>query len=506
MPCAGESGDNGKVTDLPRTLLSTDALPIASVILPRELTPQGAPLPADRDAPIRSTARTARRLVWIAGVVAVAVPIKWFAVLQHLPAAWLDVGVISALGVVGLGLFGAIAFDHDRFFEARRRRGWRKALVMMGGAARAAEGGRVVMQVCVRRRAYLVEIGSDDSGLQVARVTALPEPGEALAPLSITRRSTARRWWPTGDPEFDARVAVHGPFTLRVALIDEVARAVWTEAVGQYDVGVEDGRLSFSLAYAPRTSRARSIRRLVEQLCVAAGRLVYRPDAVLERLARLVRDPGPPAVAANALRALRSMVPGSRAVADAEALLLGDRDPWRRLHAAEVVGHEDTLIGLLAAGDAAVRARAVEALVELWPADGLAERLDLLLDHPEPAIRAAALATLGARGLPLADLRLSAAVADLDAGVGAGLMDWLGTITGPLAEAALIRLLAHPAPVVVKRAAERLGRVGSPGVEDALVELVRQKTHRAAARQALALLRQRYPQSLGGEPVKSRRR
>jgi HEAT repeat protein len=85
-------------------------------------------------------------------------------------------------------------------------------------------------------------------------------------------------------------------------------------------------------------------------------------------------------------------------------------------------------------------------------------------------------------------------------------MDWLGTITGPLAEAALIRLLAHPAPGVVKRAAERLGRVGSPGVEDALVELVRQKTHRAAARQALALLRQRYPQSLGGEPVKSRRR
>ncbi|MCB9529738.1 MAG: hypothetical protein H6701_15345 [Myxococcales bacterium] len=493
------------MTETPRTLLSTDALPIASVILPRELTPKGAPLPADRDPPVRSAARTRRRLAVIAVAIVVSVPLAWFAVVRHLPRDWHEVGVIAALSLIGLGIVAAIAYDHDRFFEARRRRGWQRALAQMGGAPRALDGGRVAMQVCVRRRAYLVEIGTDDVGLQFARVVAVPEPGEALAPLVIGRRSTARRFWPTGDVDFDARVAVYGPFTLRVALLDEVGRAVWTEAVGLYDVSVDDGRLFFSLAYAPRTSRPRAIRRLVAQLCVAAGRLVYRPEAVPDRLARLIRDPGPPAVAANALRALRSMAPGTRAVADAEALLLGDPDPWRRLLAAEVAGHEDALIGLLAEADPAVRSRAVEALVELWPVEGLADRLDVLLDHPSPALRGAVLSTLGARSLPLADLRLAAAVADPHPAVGAGALDWLATATGPLADAALIRLLAHPAPAVVHRAADRLGRVGAPGVEHALADLARQRPHRAAARSALGLLRQRYPESLGGEVIARRR-
>lgn len=494
------------MTTPPSTLLSTDAVPIASVVLPRELTPKGAPTPTDRDPPIHSAARTRRLLVQVIAALAVGVPALWLTALRALPAAWFDAAVIATLAVIGLALVGAVVWDDDRWFHRRRRRGWLRALTAMGGEPRPAHDDRLAMQITRGPRRYLVEIGADAYGLQCAWLTALPEPGEVRAPITLCRRSTARRWWPTGDPEFDARVGVSGPLEARVALFDLGARAIWLEAVGRYDVSVEDGRLYFSLAYAPRTARVRPISRLVCELCVAAERLVHRPHDLPARLTRLLRDPGPPAIAANALRALRAHQPGTRATADAEAWLLAHDDPWRRLLAAEVGGREEALVELLMASDCDVRSRALDALIEIWPLDGLAERLDVMLDHPEGAMRGAALTALGRRNLPLADLRLAAAAADPDPAVGLGLLDWLDTTAGPRADAALIRLLAHPAPPVVHRAIERLGRVGAATVEDRLVELTRHPDHRAAALRGLTLLRQRYPKSLGGAPKGGRRR
>lgn len=494
------------MTSPPRTLLSTDAVPIASVVLPRELTPAGAPAPADRDPPIRSAARTRRLLVQVVVALAVGVPALWLLALRDLPPAWFDVAVIATLVLVGLALVGAVLWDDDRWFHRRRRRGWLRALAALGGKPRPAGDGHLAMQITRGGRRYLVEIGADPYGLQCAWLTALPASGEARAPITLCRRSTARRWWPTGDADFDARVGVSGPLEARVALFDLGARAIWLEAVDRYDVSVDDGRLYFSLAYAPRTARLRPISRLICELCVAAERLVHRPEELPARLTRLVRDPGPPAIAANALRALRAHQPGTRTTADAEAWLLAHDDPWRRLLAAEVGGREDTLVELLMAPDCDVRSRALDALIELWPLDGLAARLDVMLDHPEGAMRGAALSALGRRNLPLADLRLATAAADPDPAAGLGLLDWLETTAGPRADAALIRLLAHPHPRVVHRAAERLGRVGAASVEDRLVELTRHADHRPAARRALALLRQRYPKSLGSIPAVGRRR
>ena len=141
---------------------------------------------------------------------------------------------------------------------------------------------------------------------------------------------------------------------------------------------------------------------------------------------------------------------------------------------------------------------AVDALIELWPLDGLGDRLHLLLQHPEGGVRGSALTALGQRSLPLDEDHLMTAAADPDPRVGQGLLDWLQTATGPRAEAALGLLLEHPDATVVHRAADRLGRVGGPDAELVLINLTRNKAHRRAARNALLQLRQRFPKSLGG--------
>ncbi len=488
--------------DQPRTLLSTDALPIASVIMPRELTPGGAPEPVDVEPPVRSAAATTRRLVYVGGGLLLAWPILALGVMPRLPPAHTEAGVIIGLALTGLALFGVIALDHDRVFARRRRRGWLRALRSLGGEPSAGVGDHALARIAAAGRRFDAELGTDEYGLECLWLNPLPDAEEARAELSLQRRSTARRFWPTGDPDFDARVGVRGPLDARVALLDRAARDAWARLVADYDVTVTDGRLFFSLAYAPRTARPRAIRRLIEQLARGAAACVHRPGDVAAALQRLARAPAePPAVAANALRTLRARAPASPVTEEVQRRLLADPDPWRRVLAAEVAGDEDTLVALLAIDDPPVRARAVDALIELWPLDGLAARLDLLLDHPEGGVRGSALCALGRRSLPLAEDRLTTAAADPDPRVGLGLLEWLHTATGPRAEAALGALLHHPVAEVVHGAADRLGRVGGPDAELVLIELTRQKVHRRAARNALLQLRQRYPKSLGGIPA-----
>ncbi len=482
--------------DPARTLLSTDALPVASVIVPRELTPPGAPEPVDIDPPVHSAAATTRRLLYIVAGLLVAWPLLGFVVMPALPPEHTETGVVIALALTGVALFGFIVFDHDRVFVRRRRAGWIRALRRLGGDP---SGGETISATFTHAgRRFTAELGADDYGLERVWLTAVPGDGETRAGLTLQRRSTARRFWPTGDPDFDARIAVHGPLEPRVALLDAEARSAWRALVESRDVTLSDGRLFFSLAYAPRTGRASVIAGLIRHLAEHAARCVYRPDALDARLARL-SDPGePPAVAANALRSLRAHSMGSGTMADVQGRLLADADPWRRVMAAEVTGHEDTLVELLAHTDVGVRARAVEALIELWPLDGLGDRLHLLLDHPEGGVRGSVLTALGQRCLPLAEANLMRAAADPDPRVGLGLLDWLQTATGPRAEAALGLLLKHADAQVVHRAADRLGRVGGPDAELVLIDLTRKKVHRRAARNALLQLRQRFPKSLGG--------
>lgn len=492
------------MTPIARTLLSTDALPIAAVVLPRELTPDGAPPPADVEPPTRPAA-TARRLAYVLIGLAVAWPLIGFGLIPLLPPERVEQGVVAGLVLTGLVLFAFVAFDHDRVFARRRRAGWQRALRALGGDPTPA-GARLTARITAAGRPFAVDLGVDDCGLECAWITPLPRPGEALAELSMQRRSTARRFWPTGDPDFDARVAVRGPLDARVALLAAADRAAWSRLIAEHDVTLTDGRLFFSLASGPRTARRAPIRRLVERLCADAARCVYPADSLRARLAALTEPGEPPAIAANALRTLRGTAPGSAITLETQARLLADPDPWRRVMAAEVAGDEDTLVALLAAAEPAVRFRAVDALIDLWPLDGLAERLDLLLDHPEGAIRGTALSALGGRSLPLAAHRLDAAAHDPDPRVGDGLLDWLHTATGPHARAALAALLRHPSPKVVHRAADRLGRVGGPDAEALLVELTRDRAHRRAARAALLQLRRRYPQSLGGVSIDKRGR
>lgn len=488
------------VSDPPRELLSTDALPIAVVVMPRELTPQGAPAPVDREPPVRSTLEISRRMAWLIGGVL---------------ALWLASGLVIGLAapdraeqivpwvlvVTGLLIAMVVLYDAEPIYVRRRRQAWIRLFRHLGGQPRKAQGDHAAYRIELGPRAFAVEVGTDDYGLACIWARALPKGGDALVPLTMGRRSTARRCWPTGDAGFDARVGVRGPLDTRVMVLGDAERAEWAALIGDYDVTVEDGRLFFSLAYAPRSTRQVRLRKLLERLCGAAALLVYDPETGPQRLARLAAETQEPVVAANALRALRGLAPGQRITADVQQALLTAENPFQRLYAAEVAGDEDTLIGLLGVKAQEIRRRAVAALVEIWPIDSLAERLDLLLDYPEPAVRGAALSFLGERSLPLSDARLAAAVTDPDPDVAEGLLDWLQTATGPQVEAALEKLLKHPEPRAVHRAADRLGRVGSARAEDALVELTRTRAHRRAARNALLQLRQRYPKSLGGAPI-----
>lgn len=465
--------------------------------MPRELTPAGAPEPEQLDPPVRSAAATTRRLLYVVGGLLTIWPVLGWLVMPALPPEHAETGVVAGLIATGVALFAFIVFDSDRVFARRRRAGWARALRRLGGEPTAAAGDHIAATITIGGRRFAAELGADDYGLECLWLAALPVDDEARAELTLMRRSTARRFWPTGDPAFDARVAVHGPLAARVALLDAEARAAWQTAVAEYDVNLSDGRLFFSLAYAPRTSRSRPIARLIEGLAALAVRCIHRPSTLDAHLDALAGADEPPAVGANALRALRTRAMREPITLAAQARLLFDADPWRRLFAAEVAGHEDALVELLAHDDGAVRARAVQALIELWPLDGLADRLDLLLDHPAAGVRGSVLRALGERCLPLTEERLMAAAADPDPRVGRGLLDWLHTATGPRAEAALGLLLGHPDATVVHRAADRLGRVGGPDAELVLIDLTRQKVHRRAARNALLQLRQRYPKSLG---------
>lgn len=479
-----------------RTLLSTDALPVASVIVPRELTPPGAPEPVNIDPPVYSAAATTRRLLYVVGGLLAAWPLLGFVVMPALPPAHTETGVVVGLILTGVAIFGFIVFDHDRVFARRRRAGWLRALRRLG--AEPDGGETITARFTHDGTRFEVELGTDEYGLERLWLGAVPGEGETRAGLTLQRRSTARRFWPTGDVDFDARIAVHGPFEPRVALLDAEARAAWRALIEERDVTVTEGRLFFSLAYAPRTGRASVIAELIRVLATHAACCLYRPDELDARLSRLTGPDEPPAVAANALRGLRAHAMASALTAEVQARLLAAPDPWRRVLAAEVAGHEDTLVELLAHTDIRVRARAVDALIELWPLDGLGDRLHLLLEHPEGGVRGSALTALGQRSLPLEEDYLMRAAADPDPRVGMGLLDWLHTATGPRAEAALGILLGHADAQVVHRAADRLGRVGGPDAELVLIDLTRNKAHRRAARNALLQLRQRYPKSLGG--------
>ncbi len=179
-----------------------------------------------------------------------------------------------------------------------------------------------------------------------------------------------------------------------------------------------------------------------------------------------------------------------------EAALESD-DRERAVNALALLGTFDELpfelpLGtLLSAGDGELASRTLELLAVHGVIGGI-EEIERAMEHPEPAVRARAIAVVlrhgGLAGLLRAAGHLREILTDVDPRVRGAAAEALALVGEPRFYEPLLELLADPALSVRVAAANAAARVANPALAPSLVSLLAAAATRPAARRALAAI------------------
>jgi hypothetical protein len=279
--------------------------------------------------------------------------------------------------------------------------------------------------------------------------------------LSFRRRPSLKgRGVETGDAVFDARVHVQGTAAWWVlAILDASTRAKVLHVVGEEGFTLRAGRLTRSSEIG--TPDADTLTQLLRD-ATAVGHALEPPPggAILERLARNVREDPVEGVRSCCLKALCDAFPDARLTQSTCHAALSDRSPAIRLLAARALGAEgvaglEDLLRHRACPDSVATAALNTLLTLCLSRQALLPHLMALLDSDRQAARCLAIETLGRmEHLPAID-RLVTLLAEADAETAIAIAHALGRM-GSVAVVPHLRAAVdrRPSDVALRAAVE----------------------------------------------------
>jgi hypothetical protein len=370
--------------------------------------------------------------------------------------------LLAWAGLLTAGVMASMAFTRRqwrRLGEARRvlaeACGVTGIEVTPRGALTGRHGAlalRLASYVYRRRRGTEVMIQGIAPDVTLAPVGAFDRVAHVLG-------STDPR---TGDPAFDARVALHGPVATARALLDAPTRAGIRELFARFAAGrIDRGSFSFQSTEARRGPDSLDAVTLHQALQLAHA--LERPAAPEARLAAIVREDPIGTVRALALQALCERGVGRPDAQEGLQHASVDPDPSVRLYAGRALGPRGETVLLALATDGAVpdavSAEAIDALGEAFP-----------LEHA----RAVLLREIASGRVDTARSALRRCLA------------------GGAAEVPVLSAALAAEPAVAAEAARALGRVaGADAVEALHGAEARGGDVRRAAREAIATIQSR---------------
>ena len=227
-------------------------------------------------------------------------------------------------------------------------------------------------------------------------------PGGWPHNVQLHRRTTDKNddGWPTGDPEFDARIRVNGSETHALALLDQRTRRAALALVGEYGGALDSGTLYCDVgpADADMVTLVARFRRIVD----LAAHLAAAEDPPTRLRGNSHEDP----LASVRLRNLTVLVEHLAAHPMTELACraaLDDRDHEVRLRAATALGPGGhTALMALALGDATPETVAAEAAAQALrrlPEAAAREFFDRLIAQSPAPVLVAAMGALAERRL-----------------------------------------------------------------------------------------------------------
>lgn len=367
---------------------------------------------------------------------------------------------IAATAIAGLAVAAALTSRLVR--RSRARTVWGSAAARLGTLSmRFDEGlqtlGGVLEGIPVNVR---VDGHGGSRATRIAATTDAPEgfgfePRSPHAPVRVEV---------SGDPAFDAAVALSGPRVAGTAILDARARAILAEAAS-HGARLENGEV-----YLRHPGLVHDGERLASLVRVVASvaRVIadaHREDRVTRLVAVATRDPEP-GVRRHAIKVLIDHYrddPAARSAFDRSML---DADAEVRMLGAAGVGPAGFEAMRSIANDASlpapVRASALEKLLALFPRSQSVPALMKALDDRSTGARKIAITALGKlRHRAAAAPMISLSRRPIDGEEKAILAQALGRIGDPAAEPALLSLLEVDDAAVRIAVADALGRIGT---------------------------------------------